>query len=442
MITNAGDLIIESGRFGTVINFGTGEKNMLTIKGGHFMGVQSAGMPSVVIGDPEGASTVKITGGSFYQDVRSSDIYPNDNRTPKVYIGGGTFYGNLVGLSGEDFDGPYISPIAAGFMVSGGTFVEIDDDDLQPGYVIRTEGGMSIVELDDTAQTSTVTLDPEYANTNVVIELPNQTIVSNGDNIVIPTLEDGYQNMTVEVDGKKFTTVVEVSNGVIVNDVDMTIPKGNSTVDTQKLETDPNLCKTVVGNINSVFDDLEGEELEVEVVLSIAEESSTEQIISQSGGQASISIEININTVVDQATSSISELTNLLEFIIPVPEDDLGKAITVFRNHDDIISELPELTSRNNVTTEGFLVEDGYIHIFAQRFSTYTAVTTGEASDDSGDEDVWHPPIWNDDDYVPPIPQIVQESTPDDDSTEVVACAAAAVVAAILAAFLIIDRKR
>ena len=442
VITNAGDLTIESGRFGTVINFGTGEKNMLTIKGGYFVGVQSAEMPSVVIGDPNGASTVRITGGSFYQDVRSSDIYPNDNRTPKVYIGGGTFYGDLVGLSGEDFDGPYISPVAAGFMVSGGSFVEIDDDDLQPGYIIRIEDGMSIVELDDTAQKSTVTLDNSFTGKDVIIELPNQTIVSNGDRIVIPTLEDGYQNMTVEVDGKKFTTVVEVSNGVIVNNVDMTIPKGNSTVDKQKLETDPNLSKMVVGNINSVFDDLKGDEPEVEVVLSIAEESDTERILSQSGGQASISIEININTVENQQTFSKSELTNLLEFIIPVPEDDMGKAITVFRNHQGVISELPELTSKNNVTAEGFLVEDGYIHIFAQKFSTYTAVTTGEASDNSGDDEVWYPPVWNDDDYVPPIPQIVQESTPDDNSTEVVACAAAAVVAAILAAFLIIDRKR
>ena len=111
------------------------------------------------------------------------------------------------------------------------------------------------VVLSESATTSKVTLDSGYADAEeVIIELPNQTIVSDGSNLVIPTLEDGFQNMTVEVDGKKFTTVVEVSNGVIVNDVDMTIPDGTTTIDNQKLESDPTLSKTVVSNVNSVLD--------------------------------------------------------------------------------------------------------------------------------------------------------------------------------------------
>ena len=350
--------------------------------------------------------------------------------------------GDLVGMM-DDPGAIDIDPSDAGFMVSGGTFDNIPDGVVQTGYVIEQSGELYNVILEPTAQTSTVTLDSQYAESEeVIIELPNQTIVSNGSNLVIPTLEDGFQNMTVEVDGKKFTTVVEVSNGVIVNDVDMTIPKGTSTVDSQKLETDTNLSKTVVANINTVFDDLSGENLEVEVSLSIPEKSSTDNIVAQSGGSACVSIEININTVTDNTTGSISETSGLLEFIIPVPEENLGMALQVYRDHNGEISALPQLSSRNNVTTEGFLVENGYIHIFAQKFSTYTAVTGAEAVEDDDDNMVIPPWGWDDDDdYVPPIVPSQTDDSNDDNTTTVVACAVAAVVAALMAAFLILDRR-
>ena len=445
IVENGGSLTILGGTYGLVIssNNDPNAKNVLTVKGGHFVGENLGGITAaMIIGDPIGATTVRITGGTFDGDINSWDVIPNDNRTPKVYIAGGTFMGDLVGMM-DDPGAIYIDPSDAGFMVSGGTFDNIPDGVVQTGYVVEQSGELYNVILEPTAQTSTVTLDSGYADAEeVIIELPNQTIVSNGSNLVIPTLEDGFQNMTVEVDGKKFTTVVEVSNGVIVNDVDMTIPKGTSTVDSQKLETDTNLSKTVVANINTVFDDLSGENLEVEVSLSIPEKSSTDNIVAQSGGSACVSIEININTVTDNTTGSISETSGLLEFIIPIPEENLGMALQVYRDHNGEISALPQLSSRNNVTTEGFLVENGYIHIFAQKFSTYTAVTGAEAVED--DDDIIFPPWgWDDDDdYVPPIVPSQTEDSGDDNTTSIVACAAAAVVAALMAAYLIIDRRR
>ena len=440
---NAGNLTITGGRFAMAVNYGLGESNVLNIKGGEFTGYGDGDniMPALMIGDPEGASTVRITGGEFHSNVVSWDVFPNDNRTPKVYIGGGLFRGDFIGMM-DDSNPTIIDPADAGFMVSGGTFVSVPESIVQAGYVIEQRDGMRIVILEPTAQTSTVTINDDYADKEVILELPNQTIVSTGGNLVIPELEDGFQNMTVEVDGQKFTTVVEVSGGVIVNDVDMTIPKGTSTVNSQKLETDVNLSKTVVANINTVFDDLEGDELEVEVSLSIPEQASTNQIVSQSGGEVSISIDININTVTDNRADTLSETSSLLEFIIPIPENDLGKALQVYRDHEGEISALPELDSKDNVTTEGYLVEDGYIHIFAQKFSTYTAVTTGEAAED---DDTTVPPwIWDDDDeYIPPLvpTQPADEGPSNDNTTKIVACAAAAVVAALMAAYLIIDRR-
>ena len=252
--------------------------------------------------------------------------------------------------------------------------------------------------------------------------------------------------MTVEVDGKKFTTVVEVSNGVIVNDVDMTIPDGTTTIDNQKLESDPTLSKTVVSNVNSVLNELDGDGKEVEIVLKPSETENTNKIIAQSGGTPSISIDININTVVNNETAEKRNIESLLEFIIPIPEEDLGKSFLVYRMHETDegvteISALPQLSSRNNVTTEGFLIENGYIHIFAQKFSTYTAVTGAEAVED--DDDIIFPPWgWDDDDdYVPPIVPSQTEDSGDDNTTSIVACAAAAVVAALMAAYLIIDRR-
>ena len=450
MIMNAGNLTITSGTYSLVINYGLGESNVLTIKGGDFIGTEIDGSTStsLIIGDPMGASTVRITGGTFHGPVMSWDIYPDDGRAPKVYIGGGTFNNVLIGLSGESFDGPTISLEDAGFMISGGKFIEISEDAIQTGYTLRQSEGMYEVVLSESATTSTVTLDSGYADAEeVIIELQNQTIVSDGSNLVIPTLEDGFQNMTVEVDGKKFTTVVEVSNGVIVNDVDMTIPDGTTTIDNQKLESDPTLSKTVVSNVNSILDELDGDGKEVEIVLKPSETENTNQIIAQSGGTLSISIDININTVVNNETAEKRNIESLLEFIIPIPEEDLGKSFLVYRMHETDegvteISALPQLSSRNNVTTEGFLVENGYIHIFAQKFSTYTAVTGAETVED--DDDIIFPPWgWDDDDdYVPPIVPSQTEDSGDDNTTSIVACAAAAVVAALMAAYLIIDRRR
>ena len=450
MIMNAGNLTITSGTYSLVINYGLGESNVLTIKGGDFIGTEIDGSTStsLIIGDPMGASTVRITGGTFHGPVMSWDIYPDDGRAPKVYIGGGTFNNVLIGLSGESFDGPTISLEDAGFMISGGKFIEISEDAIQTGYTLRQSEGMYEVVLSESATTSTVTLDSGYADAEeVIIELQNQTIVSDGSNLVIPTLEDGFQNMTVEVDGKKFTTVVEVSNGVIVNDVDMTIPDGTTTIDNQKLESDPTLSKTVVSNVNSILDELDGDGKEVEIVLKPSETENTNQIIAQSGGTPSISIDININTVVNNETAEKRNIESLLEFIIPIPEEDLGKSFLVYRMHETDegvteISALPQLSSRNNVTTEGFLVENGYIHIFAQKFSTYTAVTGAETVED--DDDIIFPPWgWDDnDDYVPPIVPSQTEDSGDDNTTSIVACAAAAVVAALMAAYLIIDRRR
>ncbi len=446
-VMNAGNLTITGGTFSTIVNYGLGESNILTIRDGTFLGNEDGGNtpPSLIIGDPEGASTVKITGGHFTGPLMSWDIYPDDGRTPKIYIGGGTFHGTIVGQAGEDYEAAIISPKDAGFMVSGGMFIEISEEDLQTGYTLRQSDGMYQVVLSESATISKVTLDENYADEEVIIELPSQTIVSDGVSLVIPTLEDGFQNMTVEVGGKKFTTVVEVSNGVIVNDVDMSIPDGTTTVDNQKLEADQDLSKTVVSNINSVLGELDGEKKEVEVVLSPSPETNTAQILSQSGGEASFSIDININTIVNNTAETKSETSSLLEFIIPVPEKDLGKSIQVYRMHDNAgvseITALPQLESRFGVSTEGFVIENGYIHIFAQKFSTYTAVTGSETVEDDDDDIIVPPWGWEEDDYVPPI-YVPSQTTDDDDTVKIVACAAAAAVAAILAVFLIVERKR
>lgn len=50
------------------------------------------------------------------------------------------------------------------------------------------------------------------------------------------------------------------------------------------------------------------------------------------------------------------------------------------------------------------------------------------------------PPVWDDDEYIPPV-SVVQPDDTGDGTVVVVACAAAAVVAALLAIFIIIDRK-
>ncbi len=57
------------------------------------------------------------------------------------------------------------------------------------------------------------------------------------------------------------------------------------------------------------------------------------------------------------------------------------------------------------------------------------------------DSQLPYPPIWDDDEYVPPI-YVPSQTNNDDDTVKIVACAAAAVVAAIMAAFLILGQKK
>ncbi len=81
---------------------------------------------------------------------------------------------------------------------------------------------------------------------------------------------------------------------------------------------------------------------------------------------------------------------------------------------------------------------DGQVYVTVSEFSTY-GFYIYLAQEHTAFDPV-NPPWFEDDDYVPLPPVIVDET--EDNSVEVVACAATAVVAALMAAFLIIDRGK
>lgn len=81
---------------------------------------------------------------------------------------------------------------------------------------------------------------------------------------------------------------------------------------------------------------------------------------------------------------------------------------------------------------------DGQVYVTVSEFSTY-GFYIYLAQEHTAFNPV-NPPWFEDDDYVPLPPVIVDDT--EDNSVEVVACAATAVVAALMAAFLIIDRRK
>ena len=234
---------------------------------------------------------------------------------------------------------------------------------------------------------------------------------------------EGNYNLVVEHThessnhAKVVTTLVELHSDV--SDVVVTLPKDVTNSKVEHKNTGAVTAGTLVGGLEAVAEAVRQEAEEkvdtssgaipsevvakVEVTMSVEdtpevtgtpepgsveEKKQTEQkaIKEKAPGKEMVffdlSVMMSVTTVEDgeseQTTDEpISNTVSLLEVRIPF-DKDYKWGITIYRYHGDQAEALPEVNEDS--PTEGFWIgDDGYIHIYTQKFSTYAVGYTEES---------------------------------------------------------------
>lgn len=180
----------------------------------------------------------------------------------------------------------------------------------------------------------------------------------------------------------------------------------------------------------------DGVTIDSDIMISYTE-AARDEAVSREDQVKYIDIETTYNVYLDISSASGSnvpktiDITEILKQLSHVDGMEFGYG------HDEY-EVLAAHFGDHSVDYPEVKIIDGQVYVTVSEFSTY-GFYIYLAQEHTAFDPV-NPPWFEDDDYVPLPPVIVDET--EDNSVEVVACAAAAVVAALMAAFLIIDRRK
>ena len=180
----------------------------------------------------------------------------------------------------------------------------------------------------------------------------------------------------------------------------------------------------------------DGVTIDSDIMISYTE-AARDEAVSREDQVKYIDIETTYNVYLDISSASGSnvpktiDITEILKQLSHVDGMEFGYG------HDEY-EVLAAHFGDHSVDYPEVKIIDGQVYVTVSEFSTY-GFYIYLAQEHTAFDPV-NPPWFEDDDYVPLPPVIVDET--EDNSVEVMACAAAAVVAALMAAFLIIDRRK
>lgn len=343
---------------------------------------------------------------------------------------------------GFEFSGWNTAPDGSGTSYAVDYAITVSDDLILYAIWEHTE------EDEDTGNTTTIT----------------ESTVKEGDNTVTTTI-------TTVTDNKGQT----VSTGVRI---ESSSDDGKTTIASNATVVGNDVVATIEANGDATLSDISDVIEKTANALPQGVEPAYEITITDECVNGSVTLGTDVlNHLIEVSTSSgtpsiiidDSDDENLEQAQIAAKGDDVGFELTALITYDDdstttvsqlggaVTVRLPYVGETMGGDPEGlgvWYIDDYGNRVFMEsvydsvdecfvfetnHFSLYVISEIPETIDPD------NPPFnpgWNDDDYVPIPPVIIQDSG-DDDSTKVVACAAAAVVAALMACFLVVEyRKR
>lgn len=249
--------------------------------------------------------------------------------------------------------------------------------------------------------------------------------ISGGEEFVFKNVPDGVYNLVLTkttADGKTFvaTKMVTVENGKPVDLGALDIGDKQTEV-----EVEQEAPQVVAGGLEQLYIAVPKEVTDAgvdvpqiiadggtaKVILAVVKAKTTDVLDSMKkeaeskqkevGVVFDAEVDMKITTVSgEEQVIKISDTESLIHMVMPLSEKDQGKTgYQVLRSHlekgqtEETISVLPELTGseKTSPTKEGFFIENGYVHIWAHKFSTYAVlydevVTVPVDDDDSSDD--------------------------------------------------------
>ncbi|MCH5185777.1 MAG: S-layer homology domain-containing protein, partial [Oscillospiraceae bacterium] len=183
-------------------------------------------------------------------------------------------------------------------------------------------------------------------------------------------VETGIYNLIVEYDDKTITMLIKVENKDVVIDVNLPATGVSSALEV-KGENTPDI---IVGGLDKLADEIAeaaGRDAVTEVKMTVESKPENtadpaQKAIKKKSGDSKIEyIDIVIVKTVDNETEEISKTGNLITIVIPFATE--GKSnIRVYRYHGGKAESMS-----NSGSGERCEVGDGFVTIYAQKFSTY-----------------------------------------------------------------------
>ena len=208
------------------------------------------------------------------------------------------------------------------------------------------------------------------------------TYVPSGEYNIVVTNKAGDQAETM-------TQLVTVSNAN-QGSRDIILPKGSVSA---VVEVKPNTPAVLAGGLDAEAKAEDGKKVTVKLVVESkaeADASGAAEIKQIASGKTLEYLDLAVQKTVDNVTTAIDQTNNVLEIVVPFQTSGRNN-ITVYRHHASAGSTaetkaLTRLDTRptSSYTDETYYVGDGYVVIYAQKFSTYAIGYNTQSGGGSG----------------------------------------------------------
>ncbi len=349
-----------------------------------------------------------VTGGLFTGDTIGLYVDANANNSLVVSVMGGTFTGNKYALTSTRANilkgGTFIVNGESAYAIKGYNSI-LTGQMLTAGMAYFDASGTQIttgLDADQLGKGATIQVapatskpDPVYNITGTVYENDGQpaknasvtlklgaTVVSrtttnDQGQYTFPSVKPGLYNVVAQKDKLTMTILVQLTNSDADNQT-ITLPDGakNSEVEVAQ-DTRP----VIVGGVEQIAADQTKPGVGESVTIKLTVEAKTEpdhkdEIISVAGDKTLEYLDVTLTRIKTSAAGAVNEEnlgesnTRVLELVLPYVFE--GKTdVTVYRKHGN---DPAVALAQNHSKADGTFwadTQNGYLHIFASKFSTY-----------------------------------------------------------------------
>ncbi|WP_347129062.1 S-layer homology domain-containing protein [Neglectibacter timonensis] len=382
------------GRYGCwLANSAQATANQWTITGGFFNG-DSIGL--YVDANANSSLVVSVTGGTF-----TGDKYALTSTRANI-LKGGTFIANgesayaikgynsiltgqmlTAGMAYFDASGTQITTGLDAYQLGQGATIQVAPATSKPDPVYNITGTVYEYGGQNPAQNASVTL-------KLGAEVVSRTTTNEQGQYTFPSVKPGLYNVVAQKDKLTMTILVQLTNSDADNQT-IILPDGAKN---SEVEVAQNTRPVIVGGVEQIAAAQEKPSTGESVTIKLTVEAKTEhehkeEIISVAGDKTLEYLDVTLTRIKTSAAGAVNEEnlgesnSQVLELVLPYVFEG-KKNVTVYRKHGN---DPAVALTQNQSKTDGTFwadTENGYLHIYASKFSTYavgyTRISTGGGS--------------------------------------------------------------